>query len=222
MYSETPLDDLLKEYSSDREEFNLDTAKTPEPSPDMANRENKPDPDSSSYLGGAADPQGVKTDPAPAPAAQLSDEQKKEIKGKRDFTAKFLAKTTDKTFAFLNALIADTDDVDEWKAPPEDLNDIEKCYYEMCQSYGWSGVPPWVALIFMIGLTYGPPMREAFKVRGINKEVAARAARAEAEKLIEQQRRIQAEKDAEAAKKVKAAGDPQTPESPSNSAPASA
>ena len=50
MYSETPLDDLLKEYSSDREEFNLDTAKTLEPSPDMANRENKPDPDSSSYL----------------------------------------------------------------------------------------------------------------------------------------------------------------------------
>lgn len=182
-YSETPLEDLLQEYAADREEFNLPVSRhTPDKSPD-----NPPDPSaggSPSASAGAshespADPSG---DPEPKPSV----EQARELKGKRQFTAKFLAKNTDRAFAFINSMIADSDDVDDWKASPEDLEDIKECYFEMCQAYGWSGLPPWLSLIMCILFTYGPAAKEAYKVRGINKEIAAKAARAEADRLIAQ------------------------------------
>lgn len=173
-YSETPLDDLLLEYSESREEFQAPDPKpvTPETSPDDGPK--APDPSANT----ADDPSGV--------PQRTAAEQAKELKGKRQFTAKFLAKNTDRAFAFINALIADSDDVDEWKAEPDDVKDIEECYLEMCQSYGWSGLPPWLSLIMCLLFTYGPAAKEAYKVRGVNKELAAKAARAEADRLIAQ------------------------------------
>jgi hypothetical protein len=192
-YSETPLDDLLKEYSSDREEFNLSDIRpeTPETPPDPDNGGTMPDTEGAAP-GGPSVPKGV--------LPELTAEQKRELKSKREFTAKFLAKNTDRAFAFATAMIAQTDDVDEWKAAPEDVDDIQECYLEMCQAYGWSGLPPWLNLAMCLLFTYGPAMKEAVKVRGINKELAARAAREEAEKEIEKQRRIAAEQQAAAMK----------------------
>lgn len=185
-YSETPLDDLMKEYGSDREEFNLniEKPKTPDISVEMANTEKKTDLDGASDNGasdnGAAGQQGI--------TENLTAEQKREIKGKREFTARFLAKNTDRGFAFINALIANTDDVDEWKAQPDDVKDIEECYFEMCQAYGWSGLPPWLNLAMCLLFTYGPAMKEAVKVRGINKELAEKAAKEEARRIIAEAR----------------------------------
>lgn len=193
IYSETPLDDLLNQYAEPREDFQQPSQPQP-PTPDS-----QPD---SLLPGQSLDPEAAASDPSGV-TQELTAEEKKELKGKRQFTAKFLAKNTDRAFAFLNALIADSDDVDEWKASHDDLDDIQECYFEMCQAYGWSGLPPWVSLILCLTFTYGPAMKEAFKVRGINKELAAKAARAEADRLIEAEaRRLENEKRIEAEKEL--------------------
>ncbi len=179
-YSETPLEDLLNEMSQSRESFTA-----PEPKLDSI-------PDSPAL-----------PDAQPVPYTDVSgvvvvDEAA--IKGKRQNTAKWLGKNTDRALAFATSLIADTDDIDEWKADPDDLKDIIECYYEMCEGYGWTGLPPWLNLVLCIGFTYGPQMREAMKVRGINKELSRKAAQAEADRAIAQAELIRIKLEQERAK----------------------
>jgi hypothetical protein len=91
--------------------------------------------------------------------------------------------------AFIAAVISETDDPDEWKAHPEDVEDIQTAYFEMCESYGWSGMPPWAQLVIALTFTYGPIFKEAVKVRGINQAIAQRAAQAEADLVIEKKKK---------------------------------
>jgi hypothetical protein len=179
-YSDTPLDDFLNEFSHDREEFSTPVVQDTPPA------ENKTG--------------DIVTNPDTpcTPEQPLVPEKKTlteaEIKGKRQFTSNFLAKNTDRAMAFLLAMIADTDDVDEWKAEEEDLRDMKECYFEMMQTYGWGGMPPWVNLLMCILFTYGPMVREAMKVRGINKKLSEKAAQQEVDKLILEQKLAVAEK----------------------------
>ncbi|MEI6435237.1 MAG: hypothetical protein WCP32_10360 [Bacteroidota bacterium] len=181
-YSETPLEDLLQEMSQNREDFI-----TPEP---------KPIDDASASMSEKPDAP-VTPDTPVAGASQVIILDAKELKGKRENTAKWLGKNTDRAMAFITSLIADTDDIEEWKAEPDDLKDIIDCYFEMCEGYGWTGLPPWLNLAMCIGFTYGPQMREAFKIRGINKAVALKAAQAEADNQMAQAelRRIKLEQE---------------------------
>jgi hypothetical protein len=175
-YSDTPLDDFLRDFSQDREEF-------PRPDPPKTDipEDNQP----------SEDPPPADQPSATAPEKpQLTE---KEIRGKREFTSNFLAKNTDRAMAFLLAMVADTDDIDDWKAEPEDLKDLYECYFEMMQSYGWKGLPPWVNLVACILFTYGPVFREAFKVRGVNRALAAKAAQQEAENAILREKLLQQE-----------------------------
>lgn len=170
-YSETPLEDLLNEMGTDREDF-----QTPEVKTDIINSaESNPEhPEAKPPVPPAGG------DAAPVESAA----EKAERRGKQQNTAKWLGKNTDRAMAFVCSLIADSDDIEEWKAQPDDLKDIIDCYFDMCEGYGWTGLPPWLNLVMCIGFTYGPEMREAYKIRGVNKEMAAKAARAEAEKHI--------------------------------------
>ena len=166
-YSETPLDDLFSQLSGDREIFSPPAADETVLSDNNLNNglipgtENKPD---------------------------ESVIDKKELFSKRTNTAKFLAKNTDRAMAFVCAVIAETDDPNEWKANKEDVADIQEAYFEMCQSYGWSGMPPWMNLAIALTFTYGPIMKEAVKVRGLNAEVIRRAVEAEANLAFEKER----------------------------------
>ncbi len=171
-YSETPLEDLLNEMSNSRESF---TAPEPKlvPYTDVSGAE------------AISDTPEVQTQNAELDAQAIALKEK-EIKGKRQNTAKWLGKNTDRAMAFVTSLIADDDDMDEWKASPEDLQDIIECYFEMCEGYGWTGLPPWLNLVLCVGFTYGPNFREAMKFRGINKELSRKAAQAEADRAIAQ------------------------------------
>lgn len=171
-YSETPLDDFLNEMSQSRESF-----ENPEPHNEIIN----------------------------SPAAEIIPEKpeipeltEKERESKRQFTARFLGKNTDKAFAFLGNLIAEGDNIDDWKASPEDLQDVIECYYEMCVSYGWTGLPPWMNLVLCLSFTYAPILIEAKKTRGINKEITRKASQAIADRIIaeDEVRRLK-EKEAE-------------------------
>ena len=157
-YSETPLDDFLNEMSQSREAF-----ENPEP---IAEPIDEPM------------PEVIPEKPEPPP---LTD---KERESKRQFTARFLGKNTDRAFAFLANLIADGDDTEDWKASSEDLKDVIECYYEMCVSYGWTGLPPWMNLVLCLSFTYAPILMEAKKTRGINKEITRKATQAIADKII--------------------------------------
>ncbi len=184
-YSETPLEDLLNEMSQSRESFTA-----PEPKLENISESISEKPDATE----------VPTHGVGAPDAQVMVVDEAAIKGKRQNTAKWLGKNTDRALAFATSLIADADDIDEWKADPDDLKDIIECYYEMCEGYGWTGLPPWLNLVLCIGFTYGPQMREAMKVRGINKELSRKAAQAEADRAIAQAELIRIKLEQERAK----------------------
>lgn len=175
-YSETPLDELLKEIGEDRETF-----VAPEPvisaheEIETVTNESTQDVSKTTSLI-EKEPEKPAVDP-------------KEMLRKRTSTSKFLAKNTDRAMAFVAAVISETDDPEEWKAHPEDVDDIQAAYFEMCESYGWSGLPPWAQLFIALTFTYGPILKEAVKVRGINKAVIERAAQAEAALLIEKKKK---------------------------------
>ena len=175
-YSETPLDDLLKEMSESREDFT-----NPEPK---------------EIPGSEVMPGNSSADPDPVIKPPVTDQptvDPKVIEGKRQFTAKMLAKYTDQGMAFLCALIADDDDTDAYKADGEDKKDLIECYFDMCEGYGWVNMPPWLNLIFCIGFTYGPKMQQAYKERRINKEITRKAAQAEAERTIAERKLLDAQ-----------------------------
>lgn len=197
-YSETPLEDYLNELSNNREEF-----REPEPSFSQVTNSDEPEPLS---------PGSGSPEPVISPVEKMDP---KVLASKREFTAKFLGKNTDRAMAFLTALIADTDDVEEWKASPDDLKDLIECYYEMAVGYGWAGLPPWLNLVLCIGFTYGPRMREAYKARGINKELARRLVESETKRIIaEKEKEIQAKESAKQNAKNDSAG--QEPNNSSN------
>ena len=158
-YSETPLEDFLDAISQNREAFEQPEIPT------------------------------VKPEPVVEPLPEVIKQTAAEIKSRRENTAKWLGKNTDRAFAFLADLITNTDDIDDWKASPEDLKDIIDCYFEMCEGYGWTGLPPWINLVLCLGFTYAPTMREAVRTRGINKHLAAVALQAKADLIIAQQQK---------------------------------
>ncbi len=184
-YSETPLDDLLKEMSESREDFT-----NPEPKPESSHLEVVHD-------SSTADPDPV-TKP---PVTDQPPVDPKVIEGKRQFTAKMLAKYTDQGMAFLCALIADDDDTDAFKADADDKKDLIECYFDMCEGYGWVNMPPWLNLIFCIGFTYGPKMQQAFKERKVNQAITRKAAQAEAEQAIAERKLRDAQLENEKLKK---------------------
>lgn len=187
-YSETPLEDYLKEYSSDREDFSTPIPENPAPASDSASPQTENGPGVPSPGSGLqSEKSEIITGPSP--------EELKILKGKREFTAKFLAKNTDRLFAFFLSIVADDEDTEDWKANPEDVEDLREAYFEMAQSYGWGGMPPWLTLVIALGLTYGPMFPEANKVRRINKALVEKAAREEAERMAAEERaRISEEK----------------------------
>ncbi|MCY2924464.1 MAG: hypothetical protein NT031_03345, partial [Planctomycetota bacterium] len=68
-------------------------------------------------------------------------------------------------------------------------------YFEMCSAYGWTGMPPWVNLALALTFTYGPIIKEAVKVRGLNAEIIRRAVAAEANLAMERENnRLKVEK----------------------------
>lgn len=169
-YSDTPLEELLQEISLNREDFS-----DPEPPAPAADQP-----------GDDPQPPAISSEPASDKPEQTESEKRTA----RSNAAKFAAKNTDKGFAFVLSLIANTDDLNDWKAHPDDLDDIRDAYYEMFQAYGWGGFPPWVNLVIALGFTYGPMFREAFHVRGINRELAIQAAKDRAELEILKQKEV--------------------------------
>lgn len=165
-YSETPLDDLFNQLQTERESFT-----------------NVQSPDSDIQT----ESENVISNPQIIDNAESLELSSREINTKRQSTAKFLAKNTDRAMAFVCAMIAETDDVAEWKADSEDVIDIQTAYFEMCSAYGWTGMPPWVNLALALTFTYGPIIKEAVKVRGLNAEIIRRAVAAEANLAMERE-----------------------------------
>ena len=177
-YSQTPLEDLLSEMSENREDVSNPEPKEPAPSDTTL---------------GSKTPGESGTQPSVPETPKVVVDNSKEAQGKRQFTAKMLAKYTDQGFAFVCSLLADEEDSDFYKANDEDKKDLIECYFEMCEGYGWTGMPPWLNLVFCVGFTYGPKMRQAYKDGLINKEITRKAAQAEAEQAIAERKLRDAE-----------------------------
>lgn len=165
-YSETPLDDYLNKMSESREEFSQ---------PEVKETEQPPTKEPVEPLSpGSAAPEPVVTE----------SKTPKEVLSSRKFNAKLLATGTDSAFAFFAQIIADDDEPDDWKAKPDEKEIVIEAYLEMMVGYGWSGMPPWLAVFFAVSTTYGPKLVKAYQEKKRFRKQQAELAQAKRAQLL--------------------------------------
>lgn len=111
------------------------------------------------------------------------EETGKAQSAKQKWSSKFITKNVDRAIAFTASVIALDDEIEPYKAPQGDLDDIDEIVYELLKQHG-GNIPPGLALLIMIPLIYGPIFKEAIANRRVNKRLVEEAARLRAEKEI--------------------------------------
>jgi len=126
-------------------------------------------------------------DPPPSNLINESSDEKKDIRTKAEKSAAFVVKHLDNALAWGASEIALAEKSDDFKASEVDKKEMI-IYWADILEVNKGNIPNWLMLLISASLTYGPLYREAFKARAINKEIARRAAKAEAQLAIEKAR----------------------------------
>ncbi len=133
-------------------------------------------------------------DPPPLVPDSLSNEEKKVIRSKAEKSAAFVVKHLDNGLAWGASEIALADNSDNFHASNTDKDEMITYWTDILEA-NKGNIPTWLMLLISASLTYGPIYREAFKARAINKELARRAAKAEADLEILKQKEINRNKE---------------------------
>lgn len=143
IYKETSADDLLKELSQDKQKFETSTEFKEES----------------------------------LPAAEPSEAEKKAIEEKKKNTIELnqlassvIVDSADRLIGWSCSLIALDDAIDEYCADKESKENMKQLVRAMLPK-DMVAMPPWLQLIIMLPLIYGPAYKNAFKNRKENKEL---------------------------------------------------
>ena len=126
-------------------------------------------------------------DPPVVVTDDLDPEVSKTIRNKALKSAEFVVKHLDNALAWGASEVALAENSDEFHAPKEDKKEMITYWADILEA-NKGDIPTWLMLIISASLTYGPIYRQAFKARAINKELARRAAKAEADLIIEKEK----------------------------------